>query len=445
MGLFSTKRTAPAAPTPVARGPEPTPEVVEAKLPSPRSLIVHGAECALPELRRQLRALPGRWTLSFKSCATQVLELAAQSPPDGVFCDMPVNGAECVELLQSIARQCPAAVLFLRGDPSRCQQAQRVRGVAVQFLPVTLDAEAFNEAVLRAFRMQQWLAGAGVGELLGQMKRLPSVPTLYTQVLGELAKPESSLMFVGRLIAREPAMTAKILQCVNSAAFGLCREITDPAEAVMQLGVERTKALILAASVFQELTQAGCAGFSHEKLWQHSMAVGGYARMVSNSQDKDSRRADQAFTAGLLHDVGKLLLAANLPEMYADIIAQAVKREVDVGLVEREALGTTHAELGACFLAGWGLPLALLEAVAWHHEPGESGESDFTVLSAVHVANAIDNEAHAPVADAMVSLMDADYVKEIGLGGSQNRWREVCGRPAKPVDGIEARQEARMN
>jgi HD-like signal output (HDOD) protein len=102
--------------------------------------------------------------------------------------------------------------------------------------------------------------------------------------------------------------------------------------------------------------------------------------------------------------------------------------------VEFEILGTTHAEVGACLLGTWGLPLSILEAIAWHHLPQLSDDCNFSLLTAVHVANAIDREKTAQGADILVSHMDAAYLKRLSLVGRRNRWRERCGGSIKPQD-----------
>src|SRR5207244_98934 len=136
----------------------------------------------------------------------------------------------------------------------------------------------------------------------------------------------------------------------------------------------------------------GCPGFSHPQLWQHSMAVGAFAHAVTIAQTKDVKLADMAFTAGLLHDVGKLLLAANLPEAYCQVLKEAQGRIDSVSEPETKLLGASHAELGASVLGSWGLPVSILEAIAWHHCPDKSGDQLFSPLTAVHAANAVEQE-----------------------------------------------------
>jgi putative nucleotidyltransferase with HDIG domain len=252
--------------------------------------------------------------------------------------------------------------------------------------------------------------------------------------MAEFAKPEASIQFIGLLIAKDPAMTAKILQMINSSVFALARQITDPVEAVLHLGVESTKAMILLASVNLHFDKSGCPGFSHEQLWRHSMAVGAFSRAVTMAQTKDIRLAEAAFTAGLLHDIGKLLLAANVSEDYSRVIEQAQRRKISVREVEIEIFDASHAELAACVLGTWGLPASILEAIAWHHCPEASDDSAFSILTAVHVANAVEHEKLSHQAGCLVSQIDSHYVHRLGLAERRNAWRTACGFDVRVVD-----------
>lgn len=266
-----------------------------------------------------------------------------------------------------------------------------------------------------------------VERLISRMDRIPTVPVLYTKVLAELARADASIHFLGRLIAREPAMTAKLLQIANSSFVGLAVPVSDPMEAVLHLGVERTKSTVLLSGVFLPFEKDSCPGFSHEYLWRHSIAVGSFARAITLAETRDSALAEMAYTAGLLHDIGILLLAANLPKAYPPVLQQARRRDIDISAVEFEFFQTTHAEVGAALMGSWGLPEPVLQAIASHHCPGQSEDSRFSVLTAVHVANAVEREKALYLAGKLASRIDSPYIERIGLAERQADWRRLCG------------------
>src|SRR2546421_171684 len=176
--------------------------------------------------------------------------------------------------------------------------------------------------------------------------------------------------------------------------------------------MSRMQKLPTLPAFFEEIV---CAHFSHEEFWQHSIAVGNFARVIALCETQDYRVADVAFTAGLLHDLGKLLLAANLPDLYGQIVSEAQRRALPIQQVEKEILGGNHGELGACLLGKWGLPGAILEAIAWHNCPAKSADQKFSALTAVHMANVFAHETSSTATGLLVGECDSGYLERLGL------------------------------
>jgi putative nucleotidyltransferase with HDIG domain len=218
-----------------------------------------------------------------------------------------------------------------------------------------------------------------------------------------------------------------MLQLVNSAFFALAREVSDMLDAAMILGTERIKSLILLAGVFSQYDKSQGVGSSIDALLAHSINVGVYARAIALKETKSAEAAEAAFTAGILHDVGKVILAVNLPDQYQKMLTLRASGKIPDLAAELEVFGTTHARIGACLMASWGLPLPILEAVAWHHEPELSSDAAFTLLAAVHAANAF---SHGP-AEMPARLHEAYYVR-IGMAGQCALWSKMFGLD-KPV------------
>jgi len=277
------------------------------------------------------------------------------------------------------------------------------------------------------------MAQGPIKRLLRQIQKLPVAPEIYMQVTEHLESPNGSMVTVARLISQDPVMSAKILQVVNSVYFGMAHEVTDTAEAVMVLGAERVKSLILMAGIFSQYNNDQYPGFAPEPIWDHSLQVAMYARSIAFEETKNAVVAETAFTAGLLHDVGKLILAANLAEMCQTVQQMQVSQKISQSEAELKVLGTTHAEFAGCLLGTWGLPLPVIEAIAWHQEPQRSEEAGFTLLAAVHAANVFTHEkAAASGEESVAEVINIEFLKRSGLGNCVNRWRELCGLEAKP-------------
>jgi HD-like signal output (HDOD) protein len=289
------------------------------------------------------------------------------------------------------------------------------------------DAASLITNLKRAARLRDWMRDPALKKLLPKVHKLPASPRLHEKVTREL-QSDGSLTVVADLIAEDPVMSAKILQVANSALFGSNHEVADTIEAVIIMGTERIRALILMASVFSQYGSAKCNGFSPEPIWAHSLQVGNFARAITLAETKDGKLSEAAFTAGLLHDVGKLILVGNLPEMYDAIRKLQLGRKMDPRLAELEVMGTMHAEFGACLLATWGLPLPILEAIALHHLPEKSHDTEFSLLAAVHAANVFANENTAL---GVHDDLDTNYLSRIGLPDCEPRWRDFCDLPQR--------------
>jgi HD-like signal output (HDOD) protein len=418
---------------PLAAASSPTGARVHKKK---RVLLVEGDFMALGQVSRTLEPLRSHWDMIFTANPNEALQLLHRQPCDAVVAGLTLSGTTGVGLLNHVTQQHPHVLRFIRCTPEERKEISGFAGTPPQHFSTELDADGALAVVRRAFLLDHWFRNPEIQALLSKLHKLPALPTLHTQILHELQSPDADFEAVARLIAQDPVMTAKMLQLVNSAYFALPREITESMEAVMLLGAERTRSLIMLAKVFSQFDKTQCEGFKIEELWRHSMAVGSYAHIICLTETRDTRLADEAFTAGLLHDVGKLLLAGNLPADYARVLDQAKRRKLSMRDAELEVFGATHAELGACLLGNWGLPLGILEAIGWHNRPLFSDDAGFSLLTAVHVANAIDHEKAAEAADILVSMMDGAYTERLGLSGRRNRWREMCESTPKPTDEV---------
>ena len=154
-------------------------------------------------------------------------------------------------------------------------------------------------------------------------------------------------------------------------------------------------------------------------LWDHSVAVSTLAQRIANCEGCPKAVLEECFTAGLLHDLGKVVLLAELPQDYLKICTTPQKDGTDP---ERELLGCTHAEVGAYLMSIWGLPFPLFHAVAYHHHPNETAETSFSPLTAVHVADAIASEADTSLLNHDATL-DHEYLARLGLSDKEGAWR----------------------
>jgi HD-like signal output (HDOD) protein len=221
-------------------------------------------------------------------------------------------------------------------------------------------------------------------------------------------------------------MTAKILQIVNSAFFGLGQPVSNVTEAAVYLGLSTIHSLTLSVGIFSQFDPAVSRTFSLEALAQHSWTTAVMARSVARVEQQDQKMTDQCFLAGLLHNIGQLILAFKLPDEYAGIIARAGREHLPVCQVELDCFGAAHTDVGAFLLALWGLPNPIIEAVAMQHCPARCGAREFSPLIALHAADVFAHERTGPSLEAVPPPLDLPYLTSAGFGARIECWRETC-------------------
>jgi HD-like signal output (HDOD) protein len=272
------------------------------------------------------------------------------------------------------------------------------------------------------------------------MTTLPSLPEVY-QTLMQTIDGNTSAEQIGAVISQDMAMTTKVLQLANSAFFGVSRHISDPSEATVYLGVETMKALVLTIGVFSQFRGRGLASLPMSALQRHSLDTARIAQAIANHENVGKQIAADAFLAGLLHNVGRLILVTHDPEAYGRVIARMDHGKVSLEPLEREAFGASHSEVGSYLLLLWGLPQAVTEAVAFHHCPSECPPQGLNAVALLHFANvlAITDEASGPDlnrAQPDEENLDEAYLADIGFAGRLPVWRALARETLSAAGGL---------
>jgi len=402
-----------------------SPNTREARTGDWRVLIVSGDAEWFARTEEAWKSLQPGWNCQHAGDPRQALKALSVYTFQAVVLDSKMP--ETVQLLDWIDQLLEDTVRVVRCEAQERSVFLEWQKGGVTAVADNIDAETLAASLKRTARLRVWLADPAMKALVPLLRKLPVVPKLHTQIAKELQSPTASIDAVAELIAQEPVMAAKMLQLVNSAFFGLGHEISQPAEAVMYLGAERVRALVLLASAFTQFGEVHCAGFSPDSVWQHSLQTSALARRIALAEAADVKAAESAFTAGLLHDLGHLMLAGNLASRYANARRVAAPDETAQLEAELKEFGTTHAELGAYLLGTWGLPLPMLEAVAWHHWPDRSEDTGFTALTAVHAANVFARELETGgQPNKAACKLNSVYLERIGLLSRVDAWRELC-------------------
>jgi HD-like signal output (HDOD) protein/CheY-like chemotaxis protein len=369
-----------------------------------RILFVDDEPGVLDGLRNVLRGRRKQWDMVFACGGPAGLEEIERAPFDVVVSDMRMPRIDGATLLTRVRELRPETVRIVLSGQSDRETALRSVFVAHQFLAKPCEAQAVAETIARACALKELLSEDALRAAAGDISSLPPAPGVYFALNEVLANPSSSIHDAAAVVARDVGLTAKILQVVNSAFFGLMRKVTTVNEAAALLGTATLRSLALSLRAFP--SPAGVSEQKLKSLQRHSLLTASIARIVV----PDKRSKDAAFIAGMLHDIGCLV-----PTRAGGVVGSA-----DDAFPE-----TSHARLGAYLLGIWGLPHAVLEAVAHHDAPMAVEHTGFDTLDAVYIASTIATElAPALWAERGEKPIDLEYLAGRGITPEQvESWR----------------------
>ena len=343
-----------------------------------------------------------------------------------IVADIGTPELDAVGLLGEVAKRYPRTIRLAFSNPSDRDLVLACTRVAHRFLWKPCDGDTLVAAIDATCKAGYWLKHEAVRQLIAEQSALPGLPPLHAELLDKLQSPNPAIETIAQLIAQDVGLATELLKLANSAFFGVRRRVASLTDAVMFLGLETVKSLLLWLRVFSQFPVKRIPGFSLQALSNHSLFTGLLAREFILAEKPDQRVADEAFTAGLLHDLGKLVFASFLPDDYARILAQFEAGGPWLPQAEYDWFGATHAEAGAYLIGLWGLPVPVVDAVSFHHEPAQCPMPTFGPLTAVHVANVLEHETHSQETSSRTSL-DMDYLDTLGLCHRLDTWRAKFG------------------
>jgi putative nucleotidyltransferase with HDIG domain len=398
-----------------------------------RILFVDDEPAMLRVLKIGMRSMSGAWDTDFAGGGEEGLALLGQKKFDVVVTDMRMAGINGAQLLNHVLRHHPQTVRIVLSGYSDLSEVVNCVGLTHQFLEKPCSLDDLKDCLKRVTQVKTRLANEKIRDLATSLKNLPSLPELYLEIADALQSPSSPAQRIAEIASKDPAIAAKLLQLANSAFFGFSHKVCSITEAVQLLGVGVIQSVAMAVPIFSAFRRSKFPNFPIDQIREHSVQTGVLGQRIAAHHLNDSYLAEQAFCAGMLHDIGKLILADGLPEEYAAVLKESCDTRTPPFEVERKHFQASHAEIGAYLLALWGLPIPLVEAVANHHHPRRCGTHDLCLAGVVHTANALEH-AQTVHSEIVAQPVDADYLKFVGLGGQFETWRaELSARAAEPA------------
>jgi len=394
-----------------------------------RILFVDDEPMVLKGLQRSLRKMRNEWEMTFVSSSKEALEILDTGSFDVIVSDLRMPEMDGAQLLTEVKSKHPEVVRIILSGQVEQETTFRSVQLAHQSLSKPCDADILKHTLNKLFALRNLLEDESIKRILSQTETLPSLPAIYTDVVSELQTPDPSVKKIGEIISADLAMTAKILQVVNSAFFGLVRKISNPREAVMLLGTDTIKALVLSVKIFSELNQKKFGWFNFDELFNHSMSVSMLAQTITKEERLDQKLVNNSVMAGMFHDLGKLILVTNFHETYQKVLTEAGQTKQNLWDLESEVFGTSHAEIGAYLMGLWGLEYPVIEAIAFHHQPGKSLSNAAGLLTAVHFGDAFDRFKKTDKGlngENGLRQLDRRYLESLGVTARIKDWQTAC-------------------
>ncbi len=379
-----------------------------------RILFVDDEKNVLDGVRRMLHAARNRWEMEFVTSGDAALAASKERAFDVVVSDLRMPGMDGAELLGHIRDQFPGTARIILSGYSEPALAARAAPVAYRVLGKPCNAKELADTIERVCTLQDLLCTPALRQIIGTITELPSWSSAYAALSTALRNPGTPIADAVAIIQQDVAMSAKVLQLVNSGFFGLPQRATTLEHAVNYLGLDKIRTLALYSETFRvfvpDIRIPDSFGATAQRHSQRTATIAGALPLAPELREA-------AFVAGLLHDVGKLVLASTMPDAYCAVLAKMNDQGSTQAEAEEELLGISHAEIGAYLLGLWGINDMVVEAIAHHHHPTRVSHPDLDCSIAVYLADLLADELEIHANDPQGEELRAADRKDLEILG----------------------------
>jgi putative nucleotidyltransferase with HDIG domain len=350
-------------------------------------LFVDDDDSVLRGMKRVLHGMRGSWDVEFAQSGREALDLMAAKPVDLIIADMQMPGMSGSELLSLSCRLYPRVIRFALSGYTDNEVLMKAVGLSHQFFAKPCNADVLKSAIIEVLHFQNVLCNESVQSMVAAVQALPVLPEHHAALSAMLGRAQVTIRQVAEIVEQDVAMAAKVFHLAHWDCFDPRRRVRNVERAVQNLGLDFLRNVAFTTGVFQPCPDDLLEGFDLRELFAHSVAVSAMAETTARTMSPEDTVAEDARAAGLLHDIGKLVLINGCRDEYAQIWKKHRSSGVPLQRLEREAFNVTHADVGGALLILWGFPWHIVEAVSFHHKPQKTDLASCETVMSVHMAD----------------------------------------------------------
>jgi HD-like signal output (HDOD) protein len=363
------------------------------------------------------------WEVLGFSDPLEALAAIRASSPDLVLSDFNMPGMMGSDLLEEVRVAAPNAVRMVMSGWVDLNKLSKITS-AHQYFAKPFDSLKLKELVRRSFAARECIQDDDLRQLVISLRSLPSIPDVYRALLVKLEDEGGSSDAIAGMVAQDAGISSKLLQLANSSLFGRATLVTDPFDAVLCLGTELIKAVVLSQELAKQYVNFKHPEIDLARIWSHCWDVAELAQYICREQRASRSLGEEAFLAGLLHEVGTLILVENFPSEFQNACDLAIARHSFLSDALRETLHASPAQVGSYLLNLWGMPKSVSLAVAQQERPEVDGSKEFSVTTAIYIADHIAAKK-APPYQFSLREWNVDYLKSMECWDSIPTWEQA--------------------
>ncbi len=385
-------------------------------MPGPHVMVIDEDPLMLRAIRRAVRWIRPDWTLALVPSPVEALEALEARPADVVVADLALTWRERAALAELARRHPEALRVLFTTDPDRTQ-AIELTSLAHRIVAKGPNPQELVASIDDALTARAWMDSAALRRVVFGARDLPRAPELAPQLALVARDPKARVKDLAEVVSRDPAVASRVLRIASSVWFASSRRLRSLEEAIARVGVRTLQALVLDTEIAHRFRVHPRSGVSADALARHSFRVARTALRIAS--DVAPPLAEVAFLAGVVHEVGQLVLAEREPERIGRDRELARRRGVPLHEIEAERHGVTHATVGAALLHLWSFDERVVTGVLEHHRAPSRRTAAVDVATILWVAQAVAQPAEEVGTDVPAELA------KLGWGTRFSGWREV--------------------